>query len=451
MISAISRLQPYSLRMLLAVSLGAATLAFAMNIEFFTSSFAASDMRDLVRSLKTQLPYWSLPLGWLAVWIMRVHAPDSVLVGPAPGRPRAAIVVRQLGALSAATLLGALLGTAPVVVVMLTTQYWTAPDLVSFAAVLVALASLLPVAACAAALTGQRLGLLVAPLLVVLVTLLPAFVINDQLLANRPVSIMSTAYVWSVGLPARGEMLAWQVELLRILYFGLVWIVAVKITTGLADWRAAAQPRGLVSLSWLALPLAVTAVVGYQQPILVEEDPGDQVRCEAHDRLNICVYQIDDPHRGFIAEAFAPLIRLTQTDEAVPFTITQDLAGAAVTGPGPDDVLTVGRMRRDAAEWLDVELTSAAAMLSGLGVDCRDERSSALAEVLTHQLLLRAAQSSPTAELRSAYSGRLDETGVWNEEAATQLATLSDQEFAEWFGLRRGPIAACALTTADLP
>lgn len=442
--------RPHGWRPLAMVCIGAALMSFTLGIEHVTPTFAASDMRDVVRTLKTQLPYWCVPLGWLAVWAMRVHSAGSVLVGPAPGRPRSDIVLTQVATLSAALVLGALIGNAPGVVKVMVTQYWTPTDLVSFAAVLIAMASLLPVAACAAAVTPPRVGLLVAPLMVLLVTLVPAFVINDQLLVNRPASVMSTAYVWSISPPARGEMLVWQVELLRILYFCLMWIVAVRISTGLAEWRASSQPRGLLSLGWLMLPLAVTMGVGYQQPILVMDDPGDHVQCASHGRLEICTYQIDDRHQEFIAEAFEPLVLLTEPDEGGRLTITQELE-AAEGAPLPPQLWVVGRMRSEPEEWLDVELSSAAMVLSGATRECHDEQASILAYTVMHQLLLRAAENAPSVEVQSAYLGRLGDNFLMDPEAGSRLAALDDHEFARWFSLRREAITGCSLDRADLP
>ena len=57
-----------------------------------------ADLRDVVFEARLVVPYAALPVGWLMVWTMAAHRPDSVLVGPAPGRGRFAIVARQVGA-----------------------------------------------------------------------------------------------------------------------------------------------------------------------------------------------------------------------------------------------------------------------------------------------------------------------------------------------------------------
>ena len=175
------------------------------------------------------------------VWTMAAHRPDSVLVGPAPGRGRFAIVARQVGVLTLALLAGWALGAAPMTVHAAATQHWTLADPVSMLAVVAGLASLVPVAACGALLVGPRLGLLVAPLLVVAVTVLPTYLIDVVLLANSDASVAAVSYVWHLYHPLRGEMLVWQVEAFRVLFFLLVGVAALRAAAALAEWRAASN------------------------------------------------------------------------------------------------------------------------------------------------------------------------------------------------------------------
>lgn len=146
-----------------------------------------ADLRDVVFEARLVVPYAALPVGWLMVWAMAAHRPDSVL------------------------------------------------------AVVAGLASLVPVAACGALLVGPRLGLLVAPLLVVAVTVLPTYLIDVVLLANSDASVAAVSYVWHLYHPLRGEMLVWQVEAFRVLFFLLVGVAALRAAAALAEWRAASN------------------------------------------------------------------------------------------------------------------------------------------------------------------------------------------------------------------
>ena len=83
-------------------------------------------------------------------------------------------------------------------------------------------------------------GLLVAPLLVVAVTVLPTYLIDVVLLANSDASVAAVSYVWHLYHPLRGEMLVWQVEAFRVLFFLLVGGAALRAAAALAEWRAAA-------------------------------------------------------------------------------------------------------------------------------------------------------------------------------------------------------------------
>lgn len=442
--------QPFGVRQLAIVAACTVVLAFLFSSRFLSTNFGAWDMRDVVAGLKMQLPFWSVPIGWLTVWAMRVHSPDSVLVGATPSRDRASIVTRQLGGLSAAVFAGALVGTAPAVVKAFATQHWSIADVISYGAVLVALASLVPVAACAAVAMRSGVALVTAPLLVVAVTMVPAFVINDLLLVNQRASIMSVSYVWSLALPDRGLMLVWQVELLRILFFGLVWMVTAKVTAGLAEWRAAGQTRALRSLLWLAVPLVVTVVVGYLQPILVEDDPNDQIRCTTHSNMRVCVFQIDDPYRDFIASAFQPLATLTQPGEGKPFTITQTARWVDNQSDGSAEV-HINRIGYTRADWLDVELSSAAMRLAGSAAECRDDKSMGMQYAVAFQVLERASRIAPDEEIATAYANRLNQDQGADSATQSRLADLTDQEFTDWFEQERVAISECALSGEELP
>ena len=84
-------------------------------------------------------------------------------------------------------------------------------------------------------------GLLVAPLLVVAVTVLPTYLIDVVLLANSDASVAAVSYVWHLYHPLRGEMLVWQVEAFRVLFFLLVGVAALRAAAALAEWRAASN------------------------------------------------------------------------------------------------------------------------------------------------------------------------------------------------------------------
>lgn len=101
-------------------------------------------------------------------------------------------------------------------------------------AVLTGIASLVSVAACGALLAVPRIGVVLAPSLTLATVVVPAFLINDVVLLNRSMSVMSAAYMWSVGDPVRGEQLLWSTQLVQILFFALVGFVAFKVAVGLA-------------------------------------------------------------------------------------------------------------------------------------------------------------------------------------------------------------------------
>ena len=80
-----------------------------------------------------------------------------------------------------------------------------------------------------------------APLLVVAVTVLPTYLVDVVLLANSDALVAAVSYVWHLYHPLRGEMLVWQVEAFRVLFFLLVGVSALRAAAALAEWRAASN------------------------------------------------------------------------------------------------------------------------------------------------------------------------------------------------------------------
>ena len=439
--------RPYSARsqIILVVAIAVGTLL--VNLSLLLDELATVDMRDLVRALKAQLPFWSLPLGWLAASATAPHAPTSMIVGPVPGRNRSEIIIRQMLTLAGVVGLGTLFGVLPATVKLMLTQHWTWADVFSLLAAVVSMVSLIPIGAAAAALVGWRVGVVVAPVAIVAATLVPAFVINDVLLANRPASIMSLAPVWSLSVPGRGSMLVWQVELLRICYFALLWLCMSKVTTALAEWRASHQKLGLPIVGWLALPVIVMAVVALQQPILSVEDPGDQVRCDSRHGLEVCLYQVDEVHRSLVHDAYRPLVELIAADgESV--MVTQDQEAQVPHR----DTLVLGRLGHDPFRWLPLELSSSVFTITTDACEPEATTSTELANAVAHQLLRRASNNASSPQLMQAFESPMDDvTSFMNPAADTQLQALPDEAFAAWFSKNREAVASCTLKEADLP
>lgn len=444
------RFRPYGLSRLAVIALAAALVGAGVTYPLFPSSFGASDLRDVVMELRLALPLLAVPLGWLAVWAMRVHTPDSVLVGPAPGLTRNLVVARQVALLSGAVLIGLVVGAAPVTITAWSSQHWSAADLVSLVGVLVAAVSLIPIAAAAAMLVGPRVGLFIAPAVVLAVLLIPAFVINDHML-KEPASILGVSYMWSLSYPSRGEMLVWQIELLRIGFFLLVGFCALKVVAGLAEWRAARQPRGVASLGWCLPPIAVAVVVGLTSPTLAVPDPGDQVRCAQQDNFALCLYQIDEPHREFITQVLEPMTALTHPDQADTLTITQGYIPEDLVG----SFLGVDRIGGARADWITGNIrNNVYGMIYGAHEECEtatyDGQSTRTS--VAYQLLSRAGERAATPEIQAAYLDAAEEGGAGaNPEADARLDALTDDEFVEWFSVHHEAITECRLTPADLP
>ena len=404
------------------------------------------DLRDLVFAARLVLPYASVPVGWLMVWAMAVHRPDSLLVGPAPGRSRSRIIARQTGLGAAALAVGFLIALAPLAVILASTQHWTPADPVSLLTVAVALASLVPVAACGALLVGPRLGLLVAPLTVLALVLLPTYLIDVPLLGDTGASLESVTYIWDHSYPGRGEMLIWQLEAFRMGFFGLVGVAAWRAATGLGEWRAAADRRALASLAVLTVPTAIAVAASLLNPPLTAPDPADRVRCADDHGLTLCLYAVDEPNRELTARTLAPFAAVLPPEQLV---FTQDL-----DAPG----MSTGRIGGEPADRLELEVRSIALGLVTVTTvpeppACHEPPpgTEGLQQAVARQLLLRQGRDAAQPDVRALWLGLPEAQESHNAELDARLDHLSDGEFRTWFSAHQAVLRDCTLTAGQLP
>ncbi|MFT3889609.1 MAG: hypothetical protein QM713_15810 [Arachnia sp.] len=401
------------------------------------------DLRDVVQSVRLAVPYAALPVGWLMVWAMAAHRPDSVLIGPAPGRGRGGIVARQVGVLAVALLVGFALGLAPMSIHAATTEHWTLADPVSLLAVGAGLASLVPIAACGALLVGPRLGLLAAPVAVLAVAVLPTYPVEMTFLAGSSASVEAVSYVWAHSYPLRGEMLLWQVEAFRVAFFLLVGVAALRAASGLAEWRAARDARALGGLAALAAPAAVAVIVAVIHPALTAPDPGDVVHCADDRGLTVCLYSIDEPNRAEVARTLEPFARLFPSRE---FVVTQ-----RQSGPG----YVIGRIGADPVERLEGEVRS----IGGSFVEdadpnaCNDApyEATQVRGAVLRQLFARGGNLSDDPAVRALWHGVDEAEDGHAPEVDAWLDALSDDEFVAWFEAHGADVAACRVLPEDLP
>ncbi|MBK7820740.1 MAG: hypothetical protein IPJ61_06600 [Tessaracoccus sp.] len=399
------------------------------------------DLRDVVQSARLAVPYAALPIGWLMVWAMSVHRPDSVLIGPAPGRGRGGIVARQVAVLTVALLVGFALGLAPMAAYAAATQHWTLADPVSLLTVAAGLASLVPIAAGAALLVGPRLGLLVAPAVVAAVTALPTYPLEMTLLADSSASVEVVSYVWGRSHPLRGEMLVWQVEAFRVAYFLLVGAAALRAASALAEWRAARDVRALGGLAALAVPAAVAAVVAVVHLPLTAPDPADVVRCADDRGLTLCLYAIDEPNRAEAVRTLEPFALMFPSRD---FVFTQDRSA-----PG----IVIGRIGADAAERLTVEVRGiGGSLVEGDDVRACNEapyEANQVSSAALRQVFVRGGNQSDDPAARAIWHGVLEDD--YASEATAALDRLSYDEFLAWLEAHADDVAACRAMPEDLP
>lgn len=450
---------PYRPGTAAAVTLGTALMAAGLSMRLWTGAAGAFDLRDVIINARDTLPAFALPLAWLGVWAASVHTPDSAIIGPAPGRPRNQIVLRQAGVLAIATVVGWLAGWSIPGGIALATQYWTPVDLLGMAALATAAGSLASIAVAAAMLSGVRIGAFLTPVILMLVLVLPAFWIDDSLLANSPASIQALSYVWSKSIPGRGTQLVWTTEALRLGFYLLVTYTVARAAVGWAEYRATRRRSALASTAWLALPVAASVVVAVLAPPLYRADPNDQVTCRDDAGYTLCLFQIDEPNRGEFEIALAPVLALLPPEQVAKTTFTQEYSSAH-----DDPVRTwiaVSRLGSGRHDWMR-NINSVVGSLfeprPSTDERCDGLSDEALYEVsrLEHSVIRQVSRrtASATADdplASEQFTAIFNEDGPRSEIADQWLDQLTDEEFRDWYQESRPLLEACTLTEQDFP
>lgn len=449
---------PYRPGTVAVVALGTALMAAGLSMRLWTGAAGAFDLRDVIINARDTLPAFALPLAWLGVWAASVHTPDSAIIGPAPGRPRNQIVLRQAIVLAVATVVGWLAGWSIPGGIALATQYWTPVDLLGMAALASAVGSLASIAVAAAMLSGVRIGAFLTPVILMLVLVLPAFWINDSLLAHSSASTQALSYVWSLMIPIRGTQLVWTTEALRLGFYLLVTFTVAKAAVGLAEYRATQRRTALASTAWLALPVTVSVVVAVLAPPLSRPDPNDQVTCRDDAGYTLCLFQIDEPNRGEFEIALAPVMALLPPEVAAQTTFTQDQSGY-VENPVPTRD-TINRLGSGRHAWMENMNSivrnlfqphpSADERCSHLTDEAQLETGD-LEESVILQVSRRAAAATADDPLASEQFALIAYPDRSSEIADHYLDQLTDEEFRDWYQQTRPLLEACTLAEQDFP
>lgn len=431
-----------------AIALGTALLSAGLSLRLWTGAAGPVDLRDVLINARDTLPGYALPLAWLGVWAASVHTPDSAVIGPAPGRSRNQIVLRQAGVLAAATTVGWLAGWSLPGGIAIATQYWTPVDLLGLAALATAIGSLASIALAVAMLSGVRLGAFLTPLALIAVLVLPAFWIDD-LLEGTSASTQALSYVWSLLIPGRGMKLVWTTEALRLGFYLLVTFTAAKAAAGWAEHRATRCRATLASTAWLALPVSASVVVALLAPPLQTPDPNDQVTCRDDAGYALCLFQIDEPRRAEFEIALAPVMALLPPEEVGRTTFTQD----------HDDhgEININRLLSGRHDWLDgMNSIVDRLFLPWPSADerCGDQtpemfETYELEGSIVRQVSRRAAAATIDDPLASEQFALLDEERS-SEVADRWLDQLGDTEFRDWYQQHRPLLEGCTLAEQDV-
>ncbi|MDR1852566.1 MAG: hypothetical protein LBR21_07975 [Propionibacteriaceae bacterium] len=249
-------------------------------------------------------------------------------------------------------------------------------------------------------------------------------------------------------------------ELLRLVFYVLVTVAVTLAATGVAEWRADADPKALSSLGWLAFPVAVAVAVAVIQPLVYQDDPGDQVRCQqtgtspgqsisgGQTGFTLCVYQIDEPFRAQYIADLEPLMSLLP--DASKVKVTDDY--------NDKNGVSMGAMRGNNQWWLNNGLYNLIYSVAAPS-DCQKPGHDAGSKqddfdaVIAAQFAERASKRAKDSALASVYTQAASDLGELGEDPKTsgRLAKLSDTEFTSWYAKTYDKIAGCTLTESDLP
>ncbi|MGH3623982.1 MAG: hypothetical protein ACRDQ5_19700, partial [Sciscionella sp.] len=356
----------------------------------------------------------------------RLTGPTRIFAQPCAVRSGAPVVRRHLGLLGGWFLLAYLLGLAPLVVLTVLRAEAEGPDLLAMLTGLAGLAAVIGIGYLVGVVTGSAWP---APFVfvVMFVILQATAYYHDTFAAVDPVIHFDATL---------GRTEAVPITLYRLAFFLLVVVVtAVLAARALTRSRRVTIPSpGAAAL--LILVAAGIVVPMVWTPALLAEETNPSTVCQRSSRLTYCVHA---GHRSELATLRATAADVFRVSGPPPPSVRR-VRDAALATPG-DDLLAADTV------WVHLypgestrqdTLPAVADAVAGVNI-CTARYGVTTSVPQSEQL---ASNLASAIQQRAGYPGAV---------APTRFDRMTPAQFRNWVAAHRPAIAACGLTTQQMP
>lgn len=362
-------------------------------------------------------------------WLASPAREASVIVGRSAARPIGTRTVRVLAVAMLTIGAAFILGISPLLINTLIWATGGTPTWLALLAGLVQLSVWPALGYLIAVVLRTRLSVFVALAVAIWLTRLgPASSLNGY-------SWLAIAPFWEDASPLIPFQLTLQVQIARIVFFGLCTVICLVIS---AAWsRAEHATQRARALAWTAVPLLAAALMVIPQPNLVAAPSTSPVVCSEQQNVRVCVHQhladrlpLDEQAASSVLHRFVPDDQYLVhdglgSDPALPTDQIRELASNAT------HVTPLAAGGNTEADYIASAQYTLAAGLSGL-YQCPVETSSFRWDSARslHEAILVAAVDDP--EYPQKYPWPFDQ---FDREALT-----------DWYRAHAEPAQTCAIT-----
>lgn len=389
-------------------------------------SWAITDMRMVVVSLRESTPIIAMIMGLLIVWVTSAWEANVVLPTPAE-RPIPSILAAQVMPTSAMFVVGLCAGLLPASITALQHPYGV-NEIVAFGAVVSSVFGISGLALAQACLVVHPARVLLVPIGTIILIGIPEWATNTILSSTHtPRSMLSVSAFWDLRMPQTGFTFNCALELARILFFMALFLACIKIVEMVRHRHGVPGSRGFVLP---VMVLTVVAIATWSSPILVVPS-SDSLNCKPTGNARVCLYEQHESLRNSVEIITSSItLRLPPLESEWLISERSSSDGGAVIPPP----------QRDETKWrLGVEQAVVGSLVpmdrcsTETTLSDSDSNQRLLGSVVRTRLMVR---EDPDPRRRAEFEA---------------LVAMDDQEFGKWWQSRSTPILNCSLQYDDFP
>ncbi|MSS45710.1 hypothetical protein FYJ43_06575 [Cutibacterium sp. WCA-380-WT-3A] len=382
-----------------------------------------TDIRRIVVTYREGLAPFVLVIMAMTVIQTAPHAPNNVIIGRAPARPRKTIAWRQIAETSAAVSIGLAVGmAAPLIRASIHKIYGT--DILALLGVFCGLFMATCVSYAACLLFRFPYSALGGPLLSGALLGIPIF-LNDVVLNNTGYSTLASSLTWGMTSPEGAWDFSASVAIYRVALFCLTGACMLNVALAVTDSGLPLVRRLTTSAVNVAVPVILITAMTLLSPNIVVPSQRT-VTCTDQDKIRVCTFPGAKSLQTPAIEAARQVLAQVPKDHRRSLAMTQDNS--------PDAVADI---------WLPpVPSSDPQAFRAQVAADVARVMAGSPACPLSSSHLASALELDAVLRQRSGFS---PENGT-----NSPLADIPKRSFEAWWKSHDTKIMHCQLTAADL-